>query len=156
MISLLERAAGFTHDDAADARLDKLEALFARGTEAFGEVVPLVATLLGIATVERYPAPTLSPPRQKQRTLEVLVDQVEGLAAEQPVLAVYEDVHWVDPTTLELLGLLIERVAVKPVREQPILMALITTLGLGMVLENGLQFIFGPQPGVARVNRGAV
>jgi predicted ATPase/class 3 adenylate cyclase len=115
VIGLLERAAGFTRDDRADARLEKLEALLARGTEALGEAVPLIAALLGIATDERYREPVLSPQRRKQRTLEVLVDQVEGLAARQPVLAVYEDVHWVDPTTLEALDLLIERVQRLPV-----------------------------------------
>jgi class 3 adenylate cyclase/tetratricopeptide (TPR) repeat protein len=115
VIGLLERAAGFTRDDRADARLDKLEALLARGTEALGEAVPLVAALLGLETGQRYPAPALSPQRQKQRTLEVLVDQVEGLTARQPVLVVYEDVHWVDPTSLEALDLLIEWVQRLPV-----------------------------------------
>jgi class 3 adenylate cyclase len=81
VIGLLERAAGFSRDDRPDARLDKLEALLARSTEALGEAVPLLAALLGIETAQYYPAPALSPQRQKQRTLEVLVDQVEGLAA---------------------------------------------------------------------------
>jgi class 3 adenylate cyclase len=108
--SLLERAAGFARDDGAEARLDKLEALLAHGTDALAEAVPLVAALLGIETGERYPVPALSSQRQRQRTIEVLAEQIEGLAATQPVLAVYEDVHWVDPTTLELLGLLIKRV----------------------------------------------
>jgi class 3 adenylate cyclase/predicted ATPase len=115
VIGLLERAAGFGRDDRPDTRLDKLEALLARGTETPGEAVPLVATLIGLETGERYPAPALSPQRQKQRTLEVLIEQVEGLAVRQPVLAVYEDVHWIDPTTLEALGLLIERVQRLPV-----------------------------------------
>jgi class 3 adenylate cyclase len=115
VIGLLERAAGFARDESMDARLDKLEALLARGTGALGEAVPLIAALLGIETGARYPAPALSPQRRKQRTLEVLVDQVEGLAARQPVLPVYEDVHWVDPTTLEALDLLIERVQRLPV-----------------------------------------
>jgi class 3 adenylate cyclase/predicted ATPase len=115
VIGLLERAAGFSRDDRPDTRLDKLEALLARGTETPGEAVPLVAALLGLETGERYPAPALSPQRQKQRTLEVLIEQVEGLAVRQPVLAVYEDVHWIDPTTLEALGLLIERVQRLPV-----------------------------------------
>jgi class 3 adenylate cyclase/tetratricopeptide (TPR) repeat protein len=115
VISLLERAAGFSRDDQADTRLAKLEALLARGTEGLDEAVTLIAALLGIATGECYPALALSPQRQKQRTLEVLVDQVEGLAARQPVLAVYEDVHWIDPTTLEALDLLIERVQRLPV-----------------------------------------
>jgi class 3 adenylate cyclase/predicted ATPase len=115
VIGLLGRAAGLSRDDRAEVRLGKLEVLLARSTEALGEAVPLIAVLLGIETGERYPAPTLSPQRQKQRTLEVLVDQVEGLAARQPVLAVYEDVHWIDATTLEGLDLLIERVQRLPV-----------------------------------------
>lgn len=115
VIGLFERAAGFTQDDGAKLRLDKLEALLARGGAKLAEAVPLVAALLEIETSERYPPLSLAPQRQKQRTLEILVDQVEALAAEQPVLAIYEDVHWIDPTTLEALGLLIERVQRLPV-----------------------------------------
>ena len=115
VISLLERAAGFTRDDPPEARLDKLEALLAQGTERLAEAVPLIADVLGIAAGERYPPPNLSPQRKVQRTLEVLVEQVEGLASGQPVLALYEDAHWMDPTTLEALGLLIERAQRLPV-----------------------------------------
>ena len=110
VIGLLERAAGFTRDDPPEARLDKLEALLAQGTEQLAETVPLIGDVLGVAAGERYPSPDLSPQRKAQRTLEVLVQQVEGLASRQPVLALYEDVHWIDPTTLAALGLLIERV----------------------------------------------
>jgi class 3 adenylate cyclase len=112
---LLERAAGFTQEDTADERLDRLEALLARSTDRLHEAVPLVAALLSIPTGERYPPLELSPQRQKQRTLEVLLDQLSGLAAKQPVLAVYEDLHWVDPTTRELLDLLVEQVRHLPV-----------------------------------------
>src|SRR5262249_11061433 len=64
---------------------------------------------------DRYPPLELTPEVQKQRTLKVLLDHLIGLAAEQPVLAVYEDVHWVDPSTLELLGQLIERIEGLPI-----------------------------------------
>ena len=77
--------------------------------------MPLIATVLGITTGERYLLPDLSPERRKQHTLEVLLDQLEGLAARQPVLLAYEDVHWIDPTTQELLGLTIERIQRLPV-----------------------------------------
>jgi predicted ATPase/class 3 adenylate cyclase len=110
VVGLLERAAGLTRDDSTDVRLDKLEALLAQGTERLAEAVPLIADVLGLVAGERYPSPNLSPQRKAQRTLEVLVEQVEGLASRQPVLALYEDVHWIDPTTLAALGLLIERV----------------------------------------------
>ena len=115
VIGLLERAAGFTREDSTDVRLDNLEALLAQGTERLAEAVPLIAAVLGIAPGERYPSPNLSPQRKAQRTLEVLVEQVEGLASRQPVLALYEDAHWMDPTTLAMLGLLIERVQYLPI-----------------------------------------
>jgi predicted ATPase len=115
IIGLLERAAGFTRDDSPDAKLDKLEALLARGTERLAEAVPLITDVLDIPAGERYPPPNLSPQRKAQRTLEVLIEQVEGLASRQPVLALYEDVHWIDPTTLAALGLLIERVQRLPI-----------------------------------------
>ena len=109
MIGLLERAAGFTPEDPYEQRLDKLEALLTLSTERLQEAVPLLAALLSIPAGERHPRLELSPERQRQRTLEVLVDQLTGLAARRPVLAVYEDVHWADPTTLELLDLIIDR-----------------------------------------------
>ena len=115
IIGLLERAAGFELQDPPAVALAKLEALLALGARDLEEVVPLVAELLGIPVGEKYPLLNLTPERQKQRTLEVLVDQVAGLAKWQPVLAICEDAHWIDPTTLELLGLLIERVQKLPV-----------------------------------------
>ena len=77
--------------------------------------VPLIAALLGLSTEGRYPALDLTPQRQKQLTLAALVDQLDGLAATQPVLLAYEDMHWSDPTTQELLGLSIERLQRLPV-----------------------------------------
>jgi predicted ATPase len=77
--------------------------------------VPLIAALLGLPTESRYPALDLTPQRQKQLTLAALLEQLEGLAAAQPVLLAYEDMHWSDPTTQELLGLTIERLQRLPV-----------------------------------------
>jgi len=110
VIGLLERAAGFARDDPPGVRLAKLEQLLGRSTERLDEAVPLVAALLSIPTGERYPPLDLGPQRQRQRTLEVLVEQVEGLAKRRPVLALYEDVQWMDPSTRELLDILVERV----------------------------------------------
>ena len=115
IITQLERAAGFASDDQAGDRLAKLEGLLGRGTGQLDEVVPLIGALLGVSTGERYPAADLSRQRQKQRTLEVLVEQLAGLARERPVLELYEDVHWVDPSTLEFLDLLVERARALPV-----------------------------------------
>ena len=110
VIEQLERAAGFERDDPPEARLDKLEALLTRGTGTLDEAMPLIAALLSLPTEDRYPSLDLTPQRQKQRMLEVLVDQLEGLSAEQPVLLTYEDVHWIDPTTQELLDLAVGRI----------------------------------------------
>ncbi|MCK1636114.1 AAA family ATPase [Bradyrhizobium sp. 157] len=115
VIGLLERAAGFAADDPAATKLDKLEALLALSSDDVTAVAPLLAALLSLETDARYPPLDMSPHRQKERTLEELVNQVLGLATRRPVLALYEDVHWVDPTSLELLDLIVDRVQGAPV-----------------------------------------
>jgi predicted ATPase len=115
IVAQLERAAGFAaHDQPAD-RLAKLETLLARGAKPPDEAAQLVGALLGVPTDDRYPALNFSPQRQKQRTFEVLTAQLAGLARERPVLALYEDLHWADPSTLELLDMLVERARSLPV-----------------------------------------
>jgi class 3 adenylate cyclase/predicted ATPase len=109
-IAQLERAAGFRRDDADEQRLAKLEAVIAQGTNDLSEAVPLLADLLSIPTGDRYPPLNLIPQKRKEKTLYAQLEQVEGLAAQQPVLMVWEDVHWSDPTTRESLDLLIDRV----------------------------------------------
>jgi class 3 adenylate cyclase len=109
-IAQLERAAGFRRDDADEQRLNKLEAVLARGTNDLSEAVPLLAELLSIPTGDRYLPLNLTPQKRKEKTLHAQVAQVEGLARCQPVLMVFEDVHWSDPTSRELLDLLIDRV----------------------------------------------
>src|SRR5215472_9029699 len=111
VIAQLERAAGFRRDDTDEQRLDKLEAVLAPGTTNLSEVVPLFADWLSIPTGDRYPALNLTPEKRKEKTLHLALAQVEGLAAHQPLLMVYEDVHWSDPTTRESLDLLIDRVS---------------------------------------------
>jgi predicted ATPase len=111
-----KRAAGFAADDHAATRLDKLEALLALWTDDVTVVAPLLAALLSLETDARYLPLDMSPHRQKERTLEELVNQVLGLATRRPVLALYEDVHWADPTSLELLDLLVDRVQGAPER----------------------------------------
>jgi class 3 adenylate cyclase/tetratricopeptide (TPR) repeat protein len=109
-IAQLERAAGFRREDTADQRLVKLEAVLAQGANDLSEVVPFLADLLSVPTAERYPPLSLTPQKRKERTLHAQLAQVEGLAAQQPVLMVWEDIHWSDPTTRESLDLLVDRV----------------------------------------------
>jgi class 3 adenylate cyclase/predicted ATPase len=113
VIGQLERAAGFSREDDAEARLDKLEALLAKGG-AHQQAMVLLAILLSLPT-ERYPPLELSPQKQKELTLDALGEQVLGLAADQPVLMILEDAHWIDPTTLETVTSIIERIERAPV-----------------------------------------
>jgi predicted ATPase len=89
--------------------LDKLEPVLAQATNEPNKVAPLVADLLSIPTRDRYPPLNLTPQKRKERTFLALIEQAEGLAARQPVLMVFEDAHWIDPTTQELLDRLIDR-----------------------------------------------
>ena len=109
-IAQLERAAGFRREDTPEQRLAKLEAVLAQGVDDLTKVVPLMADLLSIPTGDRYPPLNLTPQKRKERTLHALLDHVEGLAARQPVLMVFEDVHWSDPTTREGLDLIVDQV----------------------------------------------
>ena len=104
-------AAGLLPADAEAAKLDKLEALLRQGAEDVGEAAPLIAALLGMDTGARYVAQDLTPQQRRARTLAVLVRQLLGLAPRRPVLMVVEDVHWIDPTTLEFLGQALDRIA---------------------------------------------
>jgi len=114
-ISQLEHAARFRREDTAEQRLDKMEAVLAEGTDDVMRVAPLFAELLSIPAAGRYPPMKLAPQKLKQKTLQAQVAQLEGLAARRPVLMVTEDAHWSDPTSLELLDLLVERISTLPV-----------------------------------------
>jgi len=113
-VDQLGRASGFVADDPPAARLEKLEALLARAAPP-DEDVAFIADLLSLPDLDRHPLPNLSPQRKKERTLEALIRRLEGLARQQPVLVVFEDAHWIDPTSRELLDLTIERVRRLPV-----------------------------------------
>ena len=113
VIDQIGRASGFERDDPPATRLDKLEALLTR--DAPPEDLALLSDLLSLPASQRYPLPNLSPQRKKQRILEALIRQLGHLAGQQPVVLVFEDAHWVDPTSLELLDLVVERVPALPV-----------------------------------------
>jgi class 3 adenylate cyclase/predicted ATPase len=111
-IAQLERAAGFEREDSA--RLEKLQALVAANEPAEGDV-QLLAELLSVPLDGRYPALDLTPQRKKERTFEALLRQLAGLARRQPVLMIFEDLHWADPTSRDLLDLSVERIERLPV-----------------------------------------
>lgn len=108
IIEQFERAAAFTRDDGAVQKLDKLETLLREGGADIPATAPLMAMLLSLPA-GRHPALNYSPQKQKEKTLEALSAQIEGLSAKNPVLMMFEDLHWVDPTTQEALDLLVSR-----------------------------------------------
>lgn len=110
LVELLERGLDFSEDDDPALRLEKLEdRLTGIPGLALEEVVPYLALLLGLPESERFPLEHTGPELQRERTLEALVAPLVALAHRQPLLVVCEDLHWSDPSTLELLGRLIER-----------------------------------------------
>src|SRR5215469_1278786 len=112
-IGRLERAAGFTRDDTNATRLDKLGALLGDGAEP-GDI-SLIAEMLSLSGGERFPPLDLSPQRKKERTLAALLRQLQALARRQPVLMIFEDLHWIDPTSREVLDLTVETITGLPV-----------------------------------------
>ncbi|EIM30070.1 AAA family ATPase [Microvirga lotononidis] len=111
----LVRLAGFSSNDPPDVKLDKLERLLARPEGQAATGTPLLAALLSLPTEGRYPPLNLSPQRQKEVTLWALIEHLARLAAIRPMLMIVEDLHWADPTTLEFLGRVVQRLPTLPV-----------------------------------------
>ena len=109
IIDQMERAAGLAYDDKPQARLDKLDALLAQ-TSTSTQDAALFAEMLSLPNDGRYPVQELSPEQRRQRTLEALMSQLAGLARQNPMLMIFEDAHWVDPTSLEVLGRTVHRI----------------------------------------------
>jgi class 3 adenylate cyclase/predicted ATPase len=108
-IAQLERAARFKIDDTSEERLNKLEALLTIAAPLAYDTVPLFAALLSVPFGDRYPNVAFNSAQQRSRTFAALIDQVESLARQKPVLLLFEDVHWADGASLELLELAVER-----------------------------------------------
>lgn len=111
----LKRLAEVNSDDTDEAKLSKLEALLWRYGLPLEPVIPLFVDLLSIPLGPRYAVFEGTPERRKQKTIEALVELLFAASEAQPVLFTIEDLHWVDPTTLEFLGVLIEQIASAPI-----------------------------------------
>jgi len=110
MIDLLERVAlRFEREESPPQKISKLEGLLVQYGLPLVEAVPLLAALLSLSLTADYAPLTVSPEQQKQKTLHALLTIIVRIAAQQPVLFVMEDLHWVDPTTLEFLSLLVDQ-----------------------------------------------
>ena len=109
IISQFERVAGFAQDDTPQAKLDKLDTLLSRSATSAQDAA-LIAEMLSLPHDGRHPSLELPPPERRQRTLNALVSQVVALSRQNPVLMIFEDAHWTDPTSLELFGRIVDKI----------------------------------------------
>jgi len=99
----MERAARLEHGDTAQAKLDKLDALLALSSTSIQDSA-LFAEMLSLPNDGRYPPLEPAVELRRQRMLEAVSRQIESLARQRPVLMIFEDAQWIDPTSLEVLG----------------------------------------------------
>ena len=114
VITQMERAASMAHADEPGARLAKLRALLALAALPM-EDVALIAELHSLPAVDLVPPLDLTPQRKKDRTFEALLRQIDSLSLQQPLLMLFDDLHWIDPSSRELLDHVAERVCARPV-----------------------------------------
>src|SRR5581483_12507518 len=110
----MERAAGLGHNDKPQAKLDKFEAVLARSSTSLQDAA-LLAEMLSLPNDGRYPVLDMAPEQRREKTLQALTSQVVELAGRQPVLMIFEDAHWADPTSLEAIGRTVDRIKTVPV-----------------------------------------
>lgn len=114
IIGQMERAAGFAHHDDLQARLDKLDAMLAP-TSTSAQDAAVFAEMLSLLNDGRYAVLEMTPQQRRQKTLEALISQLEALTRRNPVLMIFEDAHWSDPTSLEAFGRVVDVIATLPV-----------------------------------------
>jgi class 3 adenylate cyclase/predicted ATPase len=109
IIGHMERAAALSREDGVKASLDKLDALLSKSSTS-PEDAAILADILSLPNYGRYPAIELAPQQRRQKTMEALIGQIEAISLRSPVLMVFEDAHWADPTSLELFGRLVDKI----------------------------------------------
>ena len=109
IIGQMERAAALSRNDSLQAKLDKLDAMLAQSSTSAQDAA-LLAEMLSLPNDGRYPALELTPQQRRQKTLEALVSQIVALSRQNPLLMIFEDAHWTDPTSLELFGRIVDRI----------------------------------------------
>jgi class 3 adenylate cyclase/predicted ATPase len=114
-VQQLKSITGSDRANSPELALQNLETTLAETSASVEGVVPLIAALLALPTGERYKPLNLSPQRQKDETVAALVDHFMGLTRKQPMLIAFEDAHWIDPSSLEVLDLLMDAVQDAPV-----------------------------------------
>lgn len=114
LVRHLTAAADFAEHDDDDAKLSKLARLVPAGLKDPGELVPLLADLLSVRYETKYPPLNMSPQRQKHQLIQALLQLVEAVAGRGPAVLVVEDLHWIDPSSEELIGALLDRLSALP------------------------------------------
>src|SRR6516162_1853111 len=109
IIGQMERAAGLLHDDTSQQKLDKLDALFAQTSTSIHDAA-LIAEMLSLPNDGRYPALELTPEQRRQKTLEALTAHMKTLSRQKPVLMIFEDAQWADPTSLEVFSRVVDQI----------------------------------------------
>jgi class 3 adenylate cyclase/predicted ATPase len=109
IIGHMERAAGLAREDDAKAKLDKLDALLTKSATSPDDAA-LLADMLSLPNDGRYPKRELVPQQRRQKTMEALIRQIDVIANETPVLMIFEDAHWADPSSLEVFGRLVDSI----------------------------------------------
>ena len=110
IISRMERAAGFAREDMPTDKLNKLDAMLARNATS-PQDASLLAEMLSVPNDGRYPVFDLTSQQRRERTIDALTTQLTSLTGRHPVLMILEDAHWSDPSTLEMLGRTVKRIA---------------------------------------------
>ncbi len=111
---MLDRRLGLEHERTTDTKLDAIERFAQERGVPIEEAVPLLAALLSVPVGERYPPLDMAPARRRERTLEILADLLLNSPGGTPVLLLIEDLHWADPSTLQLVAALVTRQAASP------------------------------------------
>lgn len=111
----MEGALGFGASDDTDTKLDKLSNWAVEADQAPERIIPLIAPYLGIEAIGRYPQVEIAPQRRKELLFEALAERQLRFAIKQPTVAIVEDAHWIDPTSLELLGMHVELAPEAPI-----------------------------------------
>lgn len=151
LIRQVEHVAGFTDKDDQQSKLKKLIDVIPSGPEDPSDIVPLMANLLSIDYESKYPPLRMSPQRQKQRLFDGLMHLLAALASRRPVLMIVEDLHWIDPSTEELIGTIIDRL-----KDLPILAILTARPDFAPPWGDGPHLIRMPLPPLERTDSVAM
>jgi len=110
VIQLVQRLSGLTNEEPDGAKLDKIKKLLSLATSQADEALPFVAEMMSIPIASRYQRPALTAKQMKVQILSALVELLRGLSTKRPIYCLFEDIQWIDPSTQELLDLMVSQI----------------------------------------------